>query len=72
MVKHLNQMYTNITTEAIELFMFNYLVCQEKKKRAKTTELQKSITLDPTDYGSPKLGNNSPFSLFRRERKQYS
>ena len=30
-------MYANITTEAIELYKSYYLVCQEKRKRPRTT-----------------------------------
>ena len=37
MLKHLNQKYANITTEAVELFKLYCIVCQEKRKRPKTT-----------------------------------
>ena len=37
MLKHLNQKYANITTEAVELFKSYCIVCQEKRKRPKTT-----------------------------------
>ncbi|KAK4328993.1 hypothetical protein Pmani_000629 [Petrolisthes manimaculis] len=37
MLKHLGQKYDNITTDAVELFKSYCRVCQEKKKRPKTT-----------------------------------
>ena len=38
MLKHLSQKYANITTEAGELFKsYSLIVCQEKRKRPKTT-----------------------------------
>ena len=37
MLKHLGQKYANITTDAVELFKSYCRVCQEKKKRPKTT-----------------------------------
>ena len=37
MLKHLNQKYANITTEAVELCKSYCLVCQEKRKRPRTT-----------------------------------
>ena len=37
MLKHLKQMYANITTDAIELFKSYCVVCQEKRKCPKTT-----------------------------------
>jgi hypothetical protein len=37
MLKHLAKKYANITTEAVELFKSYCLVCQEKRKRPKTT-----------------------------------
>ena len=37
MLKHLRQKYTNITTDPIELFKSYCVVCQEKRKRPKTT-----------------------------------
>ena len=37
MLKHLNPKYGNITTEAVELFKSYCIVCQEKRKRPKTT-----------------------------------
>ena len=37
MLKHLGPKYANITTEAVELYKSYCLVCQEKRKRVKTT-----------------------------------
>ena len=37
MLKHLGQKYANITADAVELFKSYCRVCQEKKKRPKTT-----------------------------------
>ena len=37
MLKHLRQKYANITTDAVELFKSYCVVCQEKRKRPKTT-----------------------------------
>ena len=37
MLKYIFQMYANITTEAVELYKSYYLVCQEKRKRPRTT-----------------------------------
>ena len=37
MLKHLGQKYANITKDAVELFKAYCLVCQEKRKRPKTT-----------------------------------
>ena len=37
MLKHLNQKYANITTEAVELYTSYCLVCQEKQKRPRNT-----------------------------------
>ena len=37
MLKHLNQKYATITTEAVELYKPYCLVCQEKRKRTRTT-----------------------------------
>ena len=37
MLKHLGQNYANITTDAVELFKPNCIVCQEKRKCPKTT-----------------------------------
>ena len=37
MLKHLGQKYANITTDAVELFKSYCVVCQEKRKRSKTT-----------------------------------
>ena len=37
MLKHLNQKYANVTTDAVEIFKSYCHVCQEKRKRPKTT-----------------------------------
>ncbi|XP_066970659.1 transcription activator GAGA-like isoform X6 [Macrobrachium rosenbergii] len=37
MMKHLGENYANITTDAVELYKSYCLVCQEKRKRPKTT-----------------------------------
>ena len=58
MLKHLRQKYANITTDAVELFKSYCVVCQEKRKRPKTTGVVVKPILS-SEFNDPKAGLTS-------------